>query len=108
MMWRGACLAAGLAALAQGAAAQGDVVLGEVGGDPEYGAYLASECTSCHRADGAVEGIPAIVHWYEPDFVDAMNAYKSGGRAHPVMNMIAARLGDEEIAALAAYFATLP
>ena len=36
-----------------------------------------------------------------------MHAYKLGAREHSVMNMIAGRLGNEEIAALAAYFATL-
>ena len=36
-----------------------------------------------------------------------MHAYKDKRRAHPVMNMIAGRLNEEEIAALAAYFANL-
>ena len=36
-----------------------------------------------------------------------MHAYKNKTRENPVMQMIAGRLGDEEIAALAAYFATL-
>lgn len=76
-------------------------------GDAEYGEYLSNECTTCHRADGADEGIPSIVLWPEEDFVVAMHAYKSKNREHPVMNMIAGRLGDEEIAALAAYFAGL-
>lgn len=76
-------------------------------GDAEYGAYLSSECITCHRADGADEGIPAITFWPEEDFVVAMHAYKTKAREHPVMNMMAARLGDEEIAALAAFFATL-
>jgi len=34
-------------------------------------------------------------------------SYKTGARSHQVMGMIAERLGDEEIAALAAYFATV-
>ncbi len=76
-------------------------------GDFEYGEYLSSECTTCHRADGSDQGIPSIVFWPEDDFVLAMHAYKSKTRTHPVMNMVAGRLGDEEIAALAAYFATL-
>ena len=76
-------------------------------GDAEYGEYLSSECTTCHRADGADEGIPSIVFWPEEDFVIAMHAYKTNLRAHPVMNMVAGRLNNEEIAALAAYFATL-
>ena len=76
-------------------------------GDAEYGAYLSSECTTCHRADGTDEGIPSITLWPEEDFVVAMQAYKTKSRQHPVMNMVAGRLGDEEIAALAAYFSNL-
>lgn len=76
-------------------------------GDAEYGEYLSSECTTCHRADGADDGIPSIVLWPEEDFVIAMHAYKTAIREHPVMNLVAGRLNDEEIAALAAYFAKL-
>ena len=76
-------------------------------GDPEYGAYLSGECTTCHQANGGAAGIPSIVLWPEEDFVVAMHGYKSKTRSHPVMQMIAGRLGDEEIAALAAYFAKL-
>ena len=75
-------------------------------GDAEYGEYLSSECTTCHRTDGADAGIPSIVSWPVDDFVRVMHAYRSGDRSHQVMNMVAGRLGDEEIAALAAYFAT--
>ncbi len=74
-------------------------------GDPEYGAYLSSECTTCHQVDGGDQGIPSIVFWPTEDFVIAMQAYKGQRRPHPVMQMIAGRLSDEEIAALAAYFA---
>ena len=76
-------------------------------GDPEYGEYLSSECTTCHQPSGADKGIPSIIHWPEETFVAAMHAYKEKAREHPVMNMVAGRLGNEEIAALAAYFATL-
>lgn len=73
-------------------------------GDPEYGEYLASECTTCHQTDGDNDGIPAIIAWPTEDFVVAMHAYKQKLRPHPVMQMMAGRLSDEEIAALAAYF----
>ena len=79
----------------------------DIVGDPEYGEYLSSECTTCHQADGDDEGIPSIVRWAEDRFVTVMHAYKLGVREHPVMNMVAGRLGNEEIAALAAYFAAL-
>ena len=76
-------------------------------GDPEFGEYLASECTTCHQRSGADEGIPSITQWPEQDFVIAMHAYKQKIRPHPVMQMMAGRLSEEEIAALAAYFRDL-
>jgi cytochrome c len=76
-------------------------------GDAEYGAYLSSECVTCHRADGSYDGIPSITQWDPRDFSAALHAYKRKLRPHPVMQMIAGRLSDEEIAALAAYFAGL-
>jgi cytochrome c len=74
-------------------------------GDPEYGEYLSSECITCHQLEGQDGGVPSIVHWPEEDFVIAMQAYKTKKRPHPVMQMMASRLSDEEIASLAAYFA---
>ena len=76
-------------------------------GDVEYGEYLSSECTACHQASGANDGIPSIVGWDEEAFRYSMLDYRTKLREHPVMNMIAGRLSDEEIAALSAYFATL-
>ncbi len=75
-----------------------------IAGDPEFGAYLSSECVACHQASGADAGIPSITGWPVEDFVIAMHAYKAQVRPHPVMRMIAGRLSEEEIAALAAYF----
>lgn len=74
-------------------------------GDPEYGEYLSSECLTCHKADGGDDGIPSITGWPEEDFVVAMHAYKQKLRPHPVMQMMAGRLNNDEIAALAAWFA---
>jgi cytochrome c len=76
-------------------------------GDTDYGEYLASECKTCHQQDGSDQGIPSITQWPTEDFVVAMHAYKRKIRPHPVMLMMANRLSDEEIAALAAYFAQL-
>ena len=76
-------------------------------GDVAYGEYLAAECLTCHRRDGADEGIPSIIGWNKEDFVVAMHAYKRKLRPHPVMQMMAGRLSDEEIAALAAYFGSI-
>ncbi|MEM6465450.1 MAG: c-type cytochrome [Pseudomonadota bacterium] len=76
-------------------------------GDVEYGEYLASECTTCHQADGGNTGIPSIVGWDTAPFVSAMHAYKEKHRENPVMQMITSRLANDEIAALAAYFKDL-
>ncbi len=76
-------------------------------GDPAYGEYLSGECTSCHQSDGGASGIPTITQWPEESFVIAMHDYKNGTREHQVMQMMASRLSNDEIAALAAYFATL-
>ena len=76
-------------------------------GDPEYGEYLASECMTCHQSSGANDGIPGISGWPTEDFVVAMHAYKRKLRPHPVMQMMAGRLSNEEIAAIAAFFKDL-
>ncbi len=76
--------------------------------DLEYGEYLSGECVTCHSATGADKGIPSITGWDAESFVLVMKAYKSKERENPVMQIIASRLDDEQMAALAAYFATLP
>ncbi len=76
-------------------------------GDIEYGEFLSSECTTCHQRSGDHAGIPGIVGWPEEDFVVAMHAYKQKLRPHEVMQSVAQRLDEEEIAALAAYFREL-
>ena len=81
-----------------------DPAILSVVGDPDYGAYLAGECTTCHHETGGEQGIPSITGWPIDDFVIALHAYKTGAREHPVMQLVTARLSDEEIAALAAYF----
>lgn len=80
---------------------------GTAEGDIELGAYLSAECVSCHQANTQADGIPQIVGLDPDTFIEAMLAYKTKQREHPIMQMMAGRLNEEEIAALAAYFATL-
>jgi len=72
-------------------------------GDPDYGAYLAQECTSCHIAGGtaAVPGIDGIAPGY---FRLAMAEYAAEMRDNKAMANVARSLGGEELAALAAHF----
>lgn len=81
-----------------------DAAIMAIAGDRDYGEYLSGECTTCHKSDGADDGIPSITGWPSEDFVTAMHAYKVKHRPHPVMQMMASRLSDEEIASLAVYF----
>ncbi|MGL4728320.1 MAG: c-type cytochrome [Bosea sp. (in: a-proteobacteria)] len=78
-------------------------------GDRELGAHLARECVTCHQASGRVVGnVPMIIAWPEDQFIAVMNSYRSADRENAVMRAIAAKLSDEEIAALASYFGALP
>ena len=76
-------------------------------GDPEYGQYLSGECVTCHKVSGGDDGIPSIVGWPKENFIDALYRYKNDLRENPVMRTLTKRLGDEEMAALAAYFGSL-
>jgi cytochrome c553 len=78
------------------------------GADIAFGQYLSGECVTCHRADGQDKGIPAIVGWPADQFVAVIKSYKDKDRPNPVMQNIAAKLSEDEIAALAAYYASLP
>ena len=76
-------------------------------GDIEFGEYLAGECSACHHQAGLSKGIPAINGLDAEVFVTLMVAYRSKEMEHPVMQMIAGRLDDEQIGSLALYFSKL-
>ena len=96
-----------LPAVALALAATAGPAVSLAAGDAEFVEYLASQCTTCHQRDGSDRGIPPITGWPVGEFVAAMREYKIKFRPHPVMQMMAGRLSEEEIAALAAYFAAL-
>jgi cytochrome c553 len=77
-------------------------------GDKAFGEYLSSECVTCHQISGkAVGAIPPIVGWPEDQFLAVMAAYKNKERENNVMQTIAAKLKDDELAALATYFGSI-
>ena len=73
-------------------------------GDRALGEYLSSECVTCHQLSGRYQGIPPIVGWPEPSFIEIMNEYRDKRRSNPVMQTIAGKFSNDEVAALAAYF----
>jgi cytochrome c553 len=75
--------------------------------DKALGEYLSSECVVCHQLTGRYEGIPPIVGWPRTTFITIIGEYRARKRDNPIMQAIALRLSEEEIAALAAYFESL-
>jgi len=73
-------------------------------GDRALGEYLSSECVTCHQLSGRYQGIPPIVGWPEATFIEIMNEYRTKHRSNAVMQTIAGKFSNEEIAALAAFF----
>lgn len=72
-----------------------------------YGQHLSQECTSCHRIDGADSGIPSIIGLDADTFIKTLGYYRSGARTNPAMVSVAQSLDEEQIKALALYFASL-
>jgi cytochrome c553 len=71
----------------------------------DYGEYLSGECMSCHRACATPAAIPALRPLSADRIVEALREYQSGKRTNPVMVSVARALSEEQISALAAYFA---
>jgi cytochrome c len=73
--------------------------------DLEFGRYLATECLACHRGGTAAGTIPNIFGMGEARFIVLIKAYRDKQMPNPVMQSVASRLKDDEIDALAHYFA---
>ena len=71
-------------------------------GDPAYGEYLGSECAGCHA--GGAGNVPQIEGLDRRYFITVLHEYRARARPNETMQVLTARLSDEEIAALAAYF----
>ena len=74
-------------------------------GDLEFGRYLATECMTCHRSATVGGAIPNIFGMAEPRFIVLIKAYRDKQLPNPVMQSVASRLKDDEIDALAHFFA---
>ncbi|HHM06533.1 MAG TPA: c-type cytochrome [Gammaproteobacteria bacterium] len=72
-------------------------------GDAAAGRAKAKACAACHGLDGK-----GRIHLAgkNADYLAAqLHAFKRGQRKSPMMNTLAGKLSDEDIADLAAYFA---
>jgi len=82
----------------------------EAKGNAEKGkAKAAQVCAACHGADGAkptAPDQPILAGQYDDYLVKALQDYKSGKRANPIMKAFAAPLSKKEIEDLAAWFSS--
>ncbi|HEQ3589220.1 TPA: cytochrome c [Vibrio harveyi] len=81
-------------------------------GDAAAGQAKAAVCAACHGADGiaVIPGYPNLKGQNEQYIESSIKAYKAGQRTGglaPVMQAQANLLSEEDIANLAAYYASL-
>ena len=101
----GATRATTLAALPDGRIAEGEAKANE------KGAATGQSCIDCHGADGnnpLDPTYPLIGGQYRDYLAYSLQAYRSGDRDHALMGSQARDLDDQQIADLAAWFASRP
>jgi cytochrome c553 len=81
----------------------------QAGGDAARGAELAVDCADCHGDDGkGDEDVPAIAGMDAAKHAKALADFKSGAVESEDMIDYAEDLSEQDMADLAAYYATLP
>lgn len=81
-------------------------------GDPEQGRIKADTCLGCHAIPTytntyPVYHVPKVGGQHEEYIIAALLAYRSGQRDHETMHGNAASLSDQDIADIAAFFASV-
>ena len=81
-------------------------------GDAARGAISGETCMGCHGVTSysnvyPTYKVPKLGGQHADYLAAALKAYRSGERSHATMNAQAARLSDQEIDDIAAYFASI-
>ncbi|HSV46169.1 MAG TPA: c-type cytochrome [Ramlibacter sp.] len=77
--------------------------------EPTLARNLAANCTSCHGFNGAsAGGMPSLEGQPLPVLLTAMRAFRDGTRPATVMHQLARGYTDQQLEALAAFFASQP
>ncbi len=82
-------------------------------GDAAAGHIKNHSCTGCHGIPGwrtafpEVYKVPLLGGQHAAYIIAALKAYKSGERPHPTMQAIAASMSEQDMADLAAYYASV-
>ena len=79
-------------------------------GDPVAGREKSLLCQGCHGEEGiSIEGlIPKLAGQYAKYIAKELRNYQAGTRSHQIMNAMAATISDDDLADIAAYFASRP
>lgn len=73
---------------------------------PAGAAYLASNCANCHGIKGSANGaMPSLAGRDAAYITEQLRLFRDGKRSATLMHQIAKGYSDEQIAAIAAYFA---
>jgi cytochrome c553 len=74
------------------------------------GQKLVLGCVPCHGADGIAKftEVPNLAGQNELYLLNQLHAFHAGKRVHKEMDYMARKLTEEEMEAVAAYFAALP
>jgi cytochrome c553 len=83
----------------------------QAGGDAAHGKELAVDCADCHGEDGKGDDVsPKLTGLEKAYFVEQLQAFKSGARQDEddTMLMYTEDLSEQDMADLAAYYASLP
>jgi sulfide dehydrogenase cytochrome subunit len=76
------------------------------GGDPKSARSIAATCANCHGTGGVSVGdIESLAGKPREEIVRKMQEFKSGARPATIMNQLAKGYTDEQIEALAGWFA---
>jgi cytochrome c553 len=77
-------------------------------GDVQAGKAKSAGCVACHGANGkGIPPNPGLTGKSEDELLQAMKDYKSGKRPNPLMKALTASFSDQDMANLAAYYASL-
>jgi sulfide dehydrogenase cytochrome subunit len=76
--------------------------------DANLGRNLAATCASCHGTNGQARGdtVAALAGMPAERIATTLNAYKTGALPATIMHQIAKGYSDDQVKAIAAYFAS--